>query len=126
MEIIKIKRPIGFTILALMLWWLTFAVIVYGFTHNDSLGTILPLSYAVTAFMSGLGLWKIRSWALSFFYAWILVDVLMMLVMQRGVYELPLPEFTGFALFTVLLLFLCAFYIKRTLSNIVDPACAQE
>jgi len=126
MEIMKIKRPIGLTILALMLWWLTFAVIVYGFSHKDSLGTILPLSYAVTAFMSALGLWRMRAWAFNTFLAWIFVDVMMMLVMQRGLYELPLPEFTGFVLFMVLLLSACAFYIKRSLSKIVEPAATRE
>jgi len=121
----KEKRPIGFTILAIILWWLTLGGIANAALHMGGMHPIWPLAYAVTAFVAALGLWKVKAWAFQAFLAWSTVVVLVMFVMQHGHFKVPLPMFIGFACFMLVLLSLGAFYIKKTIIKTVEELRGQ-
>jgi len=117
------KRPTGFTMLAVLLGWLTLAGVgnaVIGPAHGVL--RILALAYAVAAGATAFGLWKVRAWAFSAFLAWALVVVLMMVAMQQAQFRIPWPAFFGFACFIVLILALLAFYVRRSLRKIVEQS----
>lgn len=117
----KSKRPVGFTILAIMLWWLTFAGVGNAALRIGGMHPLWPLAYAATAFVTGLGLWRNSPWCFHAFLAWSGVVVLLMIAMQWGRFRAPLPLFAGFACLMLILLSTGAIYIKKRLRTTVEP-----
>jgi len=115
------KRPIGFTVLALALGWVAVGGVGNALIR-PMLGLLrfLELAYAITAIVAAIGLWKIRSWAFVAFLVWAVVVVLTMFALQYGLYRIAMLEFVGFACFIVILLLLLATYIKRALNRNVE------
>ena len=112
------KRPIGFTILAFFLCWLAVAGIgnvVVG--PAQGILRLFALAYAITAIITAIGLWKMKSWAYTAYLAWAGVVIVTMIVMQLGHYKVAWLSFLGFACLVVLLLWLLASYVKRTFSK---------
>lgn len=73
------KRPLGFTILALIFGWLAIAGVanVFVFPFGPSF-VVLALAYAATAGASAIGLWKTRKWATPAVRLWMAVCAIMM------------------------------------------------
>ena len=115
------KRPIGFTILAFVLGWLAVGGVVNAVMRPMSgLLRFFELAYAVTAIVAAIGIWKMRAWAFVSFLVWTGVVVLTMFALQYGLYRIALQEFAGFACFMVIVLWLLASYVKRTLNKNVE------
>ena len=114
------KRPIGFSILAIFLWWLTLAGVANAALPLGSMHPAWAVAYALTAFIAALGLWKVRVWAFHAFLTWSAVVVFIMFTMQFGGLQAPFLKFAIFACFIVILLSLGAIYIKRTLKKTVE------
>lgn len=117
------KRPLGFTIMALFLGWLALAGIGNALIGPaQGLLRFFALAYAIAAIATAIGLWKMRSWTFTAYLAWAGVVMLTMIAMQLGPYRVALPAFVGFFCFILLLLWSLANYVKRTLNKGVEPA----
>lgn len=107
------KRPLGVTLFSLAMAWLTFAGLANSatmFLVNDSpfpgYFSIFTLAYAVTAAATTVGLWRMKSWTLTAFRAWMASCTIFMVAF--GIFfriDQILPEvwpgllsFTAFAL----------------------------
>jgi len=116
-----LKRPVGFTILALILAWLAIAgfgnaVIQLNSNNGSTLMAFIALSYGGTALVSTLGLWKLKKWVYHSFLAWSATVILMLLVMQfgmYGIYQVSWVKFIGFSVFVLALLASLTRYIKK-------------
>jgi hypothetical protein len=117
------KRPIGFTLLALVLIWLAFAGVgsVF-FGPAQGIMRFLGIAYAVASFSTAIGLWKMRDWAYISFLAWEGVVVVMMFVMQLWSARIAMSSFVGFACFVVIILWMSATYVKNTLKRMSNQA----
>jgi hypothetical protein len=117
------KRPIGFTILALVLGWLAFAGVGNAiFGPAQGIMRFFAIAYGIAAIMVAIGLWKMKDWAFVAFLTWAGVVVIMMIAMQCWEFRIAMPSFIGFACFVVILLWLLATYVKRTLSRMSNQA----
>ena len=114
------KRPIGFSILAILLWWLTLAGVANAALPMGVMHPAWAFAYAVSAFIAALGLWKVRAWAFHAFLTWSAVVVFMMFAMQHGSLQIPLLKFATFACLILILLSSGAIYIKKTLRKTVE------
>lgn len=78
------KRPLGVTLLSLVMGWLTLAAVLNAFVFPYAIEgwplyiTVLTTAYAVTAGATTFGLWRMRSWTLTVFRAWGMVLLLLM------------------------------------------------
>jgi len=120
------KRPIGFSILAIILWWLTLAAAVKAALPLGGMGPTWVFAYALSAFMAALGLWKVKTWAFQAFLAWSAVVVLMTFAGQHGVFQIPMLKFAIFLCLILILLSSGAIYIRKTLRNAVEPRHAAD
>jgi|WetSurMetagenome_2_1015567.scaffolds.fasta_scaffold814255_1 hypothetical protein len=117
------KRPPGFTIMALALGWLAFAGFGNAFIGiTNGILRFLTLIYAITAIVTAIGLWKMRTWAFQSYLAWAVVVVFTMLAMQLGRFKSSLLLFVGFACFISILLWLSAKYVRRTLIKNIEQS----
>ncbi len=108
--------------MALFLGWLALAGIGNAFIGPArGLFRIFALAYALSAIITALGLWRMKSWAFTAFLSWAGVVILTMIAMQLAEYRISLLAFVGFGCFIVLVLWLLARYVKRTLSKGVEP-----
>jgi hypothetical protein len=115
------KRPVGFTIMALILGWLALAGAGNAFVGPaQGLLRFFALAYAIAACVAAVGLWRMRSWAFAAYLVWAGVVLLTMIAMQLGRYRVALPAFAGFACFVILLLWLLANYVKRSLNKVIE------
>ena len=65
------KRPLGFTLLSIAIWWLAIAGFVGVFTLPIGLPMrVVSAAYGITALVAGLGLWRQASWAPVAFAIW--------------------------------------------------------
>jgi hypothetical protein len=112
------KRPIGFSILAIFLWWLTLAGVANAVLPLGRMHPAWAVAYAVSAFIAALGLWKVRARAFHAFLTWSAVVIFIML--QYGSFQIPLLKLAIFACFILILLSSGAVYIKRTLRKTVE------
>ena len=113
------KRPVGFTILALVLCWLALAGFGNAFVGPAQGGfRVLAMIYGIAAISSAVGLYKMSAWANTALSIWAGVMVLTMIVMQLGQYRAALPVFVGFACIVLFLLWLIIRYVKRTLNKV--------
>ena len=119
------KRPTGFTILALFLAWVGIAgfvkvAIQFNSDHGTILMTLLAFLYGTTALATTIGLWKLKEWSYKSFIVWSIVVVAMMLTFQFGEYGMYRASMVPFLVFSVLvisLLYVLARYIKKNLTT---------
>jgi hypothetical protein len=66
------KRPIGFTLLAIGLWWVSFGAVgaVFVFSGGSVLLVSAFLAYAAAGFIAGYALWTRKPWAPKAFLIW--------------------------------------------------------
>src|SRR3546814_10458015 len=70
------KRPLGVTLLSLLMGWLTLAAALNAVGFPSQIEgwpvviTVLTIAYAVTAGATTMGLWRMRPWALTAFRIW--------------------------------------------------------
>lgn len=115
------KRPVGFTILALALSWVAIGGVANAiFRPMWELLRFIEMAYAITAIVAAIGLWKMRPWAFKAFLAWSGVVVVTMFAMQFGLYRIAMSAFVGFACFMLAILWLLATYVKQTLIKNVE------
>ncbi|MEO3427769.1 hypothetical protein AAFN88_02855 [Pelagibius sp. CAU 1746] len=80
------KRPLGATLLSLLMGWLTLSAIGNAMVFPAAgIGwpayfTVLAVAYAVTAGATAVGLWRMRPWTLTAFRAWGVVLLVLMIV----------------------------------------------
>jgi hypothetical protein len=78
------KRPLGVTLLSLLMGWLTLAAALNTVVFPSQIEgwpvviTVLTIAYSVTAGATTIGLWRMRPWTLTAFRAWGLVLLLLM------------------------------------------------
>ena len=115
------KRPVGFTILSLFLFWLTvgaIASLLTGYKTSDM--KILVVAYGVTSCIAALGLWRVKDWASKAFLTWAVVVLLLAFDLQfgaAGMFHLPMIAFIPWIVFVLLLLYLPAKYIRNRLGS---------
>ena len=115
------KRPIGISIISLVLGWLSLAGYIGIFTKSN-LSFIILLGYGTTALLSAIGLWKMRTWALRAYFTWCVVVIVMGIYMQISpIYKVPVHLFAIFIFLVVVILGLIAFYIFKKLNRTVEP-----
>ena len=127
------QRPVGMTLLCLLLGWLTFSALMNAALlipqldlplYLTVLMTALALAYAVTAWAAAVGLWRMRPWGLTAFRAWGLALLLNMAAFL-WVFDVPtefyaspaeaLPLLLAFTAVMVLVYWLMHRYIRRRL-----------
>jgi uncharacterized membrane protein len=117
------KRPVGFTVMALALGWLAIGGVANLFVGStQGLLHFFALIYAITAIITAIGLWKMKIWAFPAYLAWMGAVILTMIAMQLGRFRNPWSVFLGFACFVIILLWLLARYVKRTLIKNIEHA----
>ena len=118
------RRPMGITLLALILGWLALAgfanallaPLVFGggfaahLFRTSPVGTatlvcILALAYGITALIAAVGLWRMETWAARGFLAWAIAAVCVCLFFLLSA-SVPAPWFVSlaFVVFIALLL----------------------
>ena len=116
-------RPIGFTVLTVLLAYLAFSGITRGLQLAAVYGSvpgILGCIYGLSSIVVAYALWFYRPWA---FYAEIIWSVSVLAWVfnyQYGLkdeYSLPLNYFILYAAFLITVFALLAFYIKRQISK---------
>ena len=116
----KKKRPIGITIISLILCWLSLAAYIGIFTGSN-LSFIILLLYGTTALLSATGLWKMKDWAFRAYLIWCIVVIITGISMQiNPVYRMPVYLFAIFILFLAMVIGLIAFYIFKRLKRTVE------
>jgi hypothetical protein len=99
-----VKRPVGITVLALLLGWLALGAFVLTMTAEAlaelqvrwELVRVGALAYGLTAAVAATGLWKRRRWGYLAFLAWAAV-VLTMVLWWPAIF--PRPIFPWWAAF---------------------------
>jgi hypothetical protein len=124
------KRPLGVTLLSLLMGWLTLAAALNAVVFPSQIEgwpiviSVLTIAYAVAAGATTVGLWRMRPWALTAFRAWGLVLLLLMaaflffMEFWTAIGMQPLetgPLFVAFTVTIVLLYWLLHRYIRRRL-----------
>lgn len=101
---LKKKRPIGFTFIAFILFWLGIAAFggLFAFSQQTLFHKVINAGYGLTALATAIGLWKLKDWVLKAYLAWCSSVVLLMLYMQFGAYGLYRTSMTGFITFAVI------------------------
>ncbi|HEX9936624.1 MAG TPA: hypothetical protein VGB15_05860 [Longimicrobium sp.] len=133
------RRPTGFTLLALVLGQLAFSALantglmVVAVATGGNYGNV-PLAlgaaaYAVTAGVATVGLWRVAPWALRAYLAWgaavlafmglfVLAPPPLMQESREQGWPHPL-QFAAFFLFIIVLLWLPVPYIRRRLGTLL-------
>jgi len=128
------QRPVGMTLLCLLLGWLTLSALMNAGFLIPQLGlplyltvlmTVLALAYAVTAGAAAVGLWRMRPWGLTAFRAWGLVLLVFMPAFLL-VFDVPsqffaspaeaLPLLLAFTAVILLVYWLMHRYVSRRLA----------
>jgi uncharacterized membrane protein len=80
------KRPLGITLVGLAMAWLGFAAFMNALVFPRATPEFFPahvlalaVAYGFTALATTVGLWRMRSWALTAFRAWGVVCLLLMI-----------------------------------------------
>jgi hypothetical protein len=122
-----VKRPVGITVLALLLGWLALGAFILTLTAETlaelhvrwQLVRIGALVYALTAAVAAVGLWKRRRWGYLAFLAWAAV-VLTMVLWWPAVFPQPVVPWWGAFLWVTLMaawLIPLAGYVRRTVAG---------
>jgi uncharacterized membrane protein (DUF2068 family) len=122
-----LKRPVGLTILALLLGWLAIGAFVLSLTAETmaqlharwELVRLGALVYGLTAVVAAIGLWRLRRWGYLAFLAWIAV-VLSMSLWWPAVFPQPvMPWWTAFLWIGIVgaLLVPLALYVRRAIAS---------
>ena len=121
------KRPIGITISALVLGWLAMTGFLNGWVILTDLSSELSKSigyiaiiYGITALLSTIGLWYMKSWSLVAIRSWMGVCLLFLIapedtlnkVMQGGI-----AGMLGFFVFIISVFWLFDRYVKSKLTT---------
>jgi len=122
-----LKRPVGLTILALLLGWLAIGAFGLSLTAETltqlharwQLVRLGALVYGLTAVVAAVGLWKLRRWGYLAFLAWIAV-VLTMVLWWPAVFPQPVMPWWGAFLWIAIvgaLLVPLALYVRRAIAS---------
>jgi hypothetical protein len=122
----SLKRPVGLTILALLLGWLALGAFVLSLTAETlaqlharwQLVRLGALVYGLTAVVAAIGLWRLRRWGYLAFLAWIAV-VLSMSLWWPAVLPRPVMPWGAAFLWIVIagaILVPVALYVRRAIA----------
>jgi hypothetical protein len=122
-----LKRPVGLTILALLLGWLALGAFVLTLTAETlaelhvrwQLVRLGALVYGLTAAVAAVGLWRRRRWGYLAFLAWIAV-VLTAVLWWPAVFPRPVMPWWGAFLWVAIVgavLVPLAFYVRRVIAS---------
>lgn len=116
-----IKRPIGFTLLSLLLAWLSIAGFFKAFIGKEEMmSSVLTVIYGITALAAAIGFWKMKKWSFAAYLLWCATVLLMSITMQLDYrYRVPIYSFLALIFFIILLLSGGAFFIHKKLKNII-------
>jgi hypothetical protein len=69
---INTKRPVGFTFLAIALWWVSFGALgaVFAFSDGSLMLVLAFMAYAGSGFVAGYAIWRRKHWAQKSFLVW--------------------------------------------------------
>jgi len=113
------KRPVGISILAVVLLLLSFAGFgnAYIMLSEPSNGTpvlaVLAFVYGVTALIASVGLWMQRKWAYWTFLSWATAALATAITMQFSFVQAPWPKLLVFLLIVVGILWALARYVRK-------------
>lgn len=115
------KRPVGFTILSLILFWLTIGALANFFMSYKTLDIkALIVAYGLTACAAAIGLWRFEDWAYKAFLSWSVVVLLLNFDLKfgaAGMFDLPMVAFIPYTGIVVFLLYLLVRYIRSQLNR---------
>lgn len=112
------KRSAGITIVAILLFFLSFAAfgnLLAGIEPKTSITKAITALYGLSALTTAIGLWKLKSWTFKSYLVWMVVIICTLLDFQfgrYGIYRAPIGIFAGFSVLVLTILGLLARYIK--------------
>jgi peptidoglycan/LPS O-acetylase OafA/YrhL len=115
------KRPLGFTLLCVVLGLLSFAAFgnaYIQFTEGPIFGVlfaVLTLLYGVSSLVALIGLWKLKNWGYGAFLAWAIVVMLMAITTTPRTVDEMFWGHIALWLFIGALLLLLARYVRKVL-----------
>jgi hypothetical protein len=121
------KRPVGVTVLSLLLGWLALGAFALTFTAEAlaelqvrwQLVRFGALVYGLTAAVAAVGLWKLRRWSYLAFLAWVAV-VLTAVLWWPAVFPHPVIPWWGAFIWLAVagaLLVPLAMYVRRVVAS---------
>jgi hypothetical protein len=127
-----VKRPLGITLVALMLIGLALGALVLALTAEALAATgarwrlvqVGSLFYGVTAAVAALGLWRLRRWGYTAFVGWVAAVFAIGLWWPAAFPRLTLPQWAAWlwiALVAAIMLPLGR-YVRRTIARAARPA----
>jgi hypothetical protein len=127
-----VKRPLGITLVALMLIGLALGALVLALTAEALAATgarwrlvqVGSLFYGVTAAVAALGLWRLRRWGYTAFVGWVAAVFAIGLWWPAAFPRLTLPQWAAWlwiALVAAIMLPLGR-YVRRTIARAAGPA----
>jgi hypothetical protein len=124
---VSLKRPLGITVLALLLGWLALGAFALTLTAEAlaelqrrwQVVRVGALVYGLTAVVAAVGLWKLRRWGYLAFLAWSAV-VLSAVLWWPAVFPEPILRWWEGILWVALvgaLLVPLALYVRRAIAS---------
>ncbi len=121
------KRPVGVTVLSILLGWLALGAFVLTFTAETlaelqarwQLVRFGALVYGLTAAVAAVGLWKLRRWSYLAFLAWVAVVLTAVLWWPAVFPHAVIPWWGAFVWLAVAgaLLVPLALYVRRVVAS---------
>lgn len=121
------KRPIGFTVLALVMGWLGISAFLNAWAFFTGGEIALPIAllplmilYGITALATMVGIWKMRYWVLIALKSWMAICGFSLLAMGYYFNTFILGGVLGLLGFVIFISVLFAFlygYVERNITN---------
>jgi hypothetical protein len=122
-----VKRPLGITLLALMLIWLALGAFVLAMTAETLAATgarwrlvqVGSLVYGLTAAVAALGLWKLRRWGYVAFVGWVAAVLAIGLWWPAAFPRFTLPQWAAWVWIAVVAAIMLPLgrYVRRTIAR---------
>ena len=119
------KRPIGFTISALILTWIAITGFMNGWgilsnpaTGNSLLTGYIALIYAVAAIISAFGLWMMKKWSVIAVRCWMAACLLFIIIpedIRNQMMQGGIAGMLGFFVFITILFWLFDKFVRSKL-----------
>jgi hypothetical protein len=129
-----VKRPLGITLVALMLAWLSVGALVLAMTAETLAPTgdrwrlvqVGALLYSVAAAVAAFGLWKLRRWGYVAFVGWVATVLAIGLWWPASFPRFTLPQWAAWLWIAVVAAIMLPLgrYVRRTIARahrVVSP-----
>lgn len=130
------KRPLGITLVVLLLAWLAIGALVLSMTAETlasagarwRLVQVGALIYGLTAAVAAVGLWKLRRWGYVAFVGWVAAVLAIGLWWPAAFPQLTPPAWLGWAWVAIVAAITLPLgrYIRRTVARAAQPVHAAD